>query len=319
MQTSKTRAFWTALRLVTLATNLAIVIGASTVVAQNDGKASGSDAARPNLSWPVVNLNVLVLDTQGEPQKVDEREFQLFENSSERPIQLRGSSDSPESVALLIDSSGSLLKRKAEIVSIVGTIMHSLPPNSEVMAVLFANQAFIDVPFTEVSKVDLSFLDRLDGRGPTALLDALVATENHIVTHAQYARRALIVLSDGEDNASHLSLSQTLRLIAQPNAPMLYACRVPDGRNVFAAPGESLRGRRILQILVHHSGGVEIKQDRDPAATAAAIVKDVRAQYVLQYATIDPARNGKVHKLDVRLQAKDLQIFGLPAFFAPSK
>ena len=53
--------------------------------------------------------------------------------------------------------------------------------------------AYIDLPFTESSRADFSFLDQLNASGATALYDAVIATESYIAIHAKYPRRALVI------------------------------------------------------------------------------------------------------------------------------
>jgi len=288
---------------------------------QSSGGPSNSATATADGSWPGVDLNVLVRDKRGVPQKVSERELQLFEDGTERQSHFADSADSPVSLALLIDSSGSIYKRKPEILATVTNIIHALPADSEVMGVLFAGIAYIDLPLTPIAKVDLSFLDRLDTRGPSALWDAMVATENHLVANAKYSRRALVILSDGEDNASTLNAQQALRLIEKPGAPMIYACRINDSPGFWNSQGraDSYRGHRILKVIAQWGGGVEIDLGLDPASPAAQIVAAIQDQRVLRFTSAGPTRNGKRHKLELRLPGKDVEIHGLPGFYAPPK
>ena len=270
-------------------------------------------------AWPDVNLNVVVLDKSGAPQKIDEQAFQLFEDHAERPLRFPASVDSPVSLALLIDLSGSIYQRKPDILSAVTAIVHALPADSEVTAVDFSSVAFLDLPFTPVSKADFSFLDRLGPGGPTAFYDAVVSTEDYMVGNAKYPRRALVILSDGEDNASHNSERGASRRDELPGAPMIYACRVRDPRKTLDQFNESVVGHENLWFLAKRGGGKVFELEPDPAAAAAQIVAAIRSQYVLQFTAADPAHDGKEHKLEVRLPVKDVQIHGLPAYYAPAR
>ena len=295
---------------------LALAAGTQGLPGQDVGEASSASVPAPESSWPDVNLNVVVLDKQGVPQKVDEREFQLFEDGAERPLQIRASPDSPVSLALMIDSSGSIFKRKEAIIAAVKTIVKGLPDGSEVMAVLFADKAFLDLPFTPVSKVDFSFLDRFQPRGPTGLHDAVVATEDHIIAQAKYARRALVILSDGQDNASHVSRGVAFRKMQQPGAPFTYSCVVSKAQIL---KNELMAGHLNMRFLAKEGGGIEFNLDPDPESAAAQIVDAIRSQYVLQFTAADTARNGKTHKLAVRLPPRDVHIHLLPVYSAPAK
>jgi VWFA-related protein len=245
---------------------------------------------------------------------MDEHQLRLFEDGAERPLHFLGSPDSPVSVALVIDSSGSIFKQKPAIVTAVTAIVKALPPDSEVMAVLFDEQSFLDLPFAPASKVDFSFLNHLQARGGTALYDTIVATENHFITHAKYGQRALVVLSDGEDNASHISMATAFGAMERPGAPVVYVCP-PSRANIFET--QKMVGRINMSFLAKWGGGVAFYLDPDPAAAAAKVVSAIRSQMVVQFTAANPARNGKRHKLRLLLPDKNLQIRALPEYFAP--
>ncbi len=313
MQTGKRVASWSVPLIITL---LALPASASGLAGQNAGEASSPATPGVESSWPEVNLNVVVLDKHGVPQKVDERKFQLLEDGAERPLKPQDSRDSPVSLALVIDSSGSIFKQKPAIVSAVTAIIKAMPAGSETMAVLFADREYLDLPFTPISKVDFSFLDRLQASGPTALNDAVFLAEDYIIAHAKYARRSLVILSDGEDNASHVSRVAVIRKMEQPGAPIVYACPVSRG-NIMQS--ELMVGRINMRFLAKWGGGTEFNLDPDPASAAAQVAAAIRSQYVLEFAAADAARNGKKHKVAVRLPGEDVQIHALPDYFAPAK
>jgi Ca-activated chloride channel family protein len=317
MQTGKWAASKPAASLsVALIALLAIGSAAKILPAQNVGDTPVPVTPVVDKLWPDVNLNVVVLNKQGVPQTVDEQQLHLFEDGKERPLRFLGSPDSPVSLALIIDSSGSIFKRKPAIVAAVTAIIKALPPDSEVMAVLFADQSYLDLPFTPVSKVDFSFLDRLQASGGTKLYDTVFATERHFVSHAKNERRAMVILSDGEDNASQVSMGAAFWSIAQPGAPVVYTC--PTSKANFLQTHESA-GLINMSFLAKWGGGADINLDPDPAATAAQVAAAIRSQLVVQFTAADPARNGKKHKIELRLADKDLQIHTLHQFFAPAK
>lgn len=295
---------------------VAVMAATNALAAQSGGADSSAATYTVTGPWPQVDLNVVVLDKQGVPQKVHEREFHLFEDGAERPLRFQSSPDSPVSLALMIDSSGSIVKRKDAIIAAAKAIVNRLPDGSEVMAVLFADKAFLDLPFTPTSKVDFSFLDRLQASGPTGLYDALAATEDHIIAHARYARRAVVILSDGQDNASHLSRGNAFWKMEQSGAPVVYPCVVSKA-NVLQR--DLMIGHINMRFLAKEGGGIECNLDPDPESAAAQIASAIRSQYVLQFTTADPVRDGKKRKLSVQLPSKGVQIHVLPSYFAPVK
>jgi len=293
---------------------LALAAGRMDLAAQSASPAPGFAPPTVDPAWPGVHLNILVLDKQGVPQKVDDHALQLFEQSAERPLHVLAAPDSPVSLALLIDSSGSTFQRKDRIVAAVKALIPALPDGSEVMAVLFLSEAYLDLPFTPASKVDFSFLDRLQPGGTTALYDAVAATTRHVINHAKFPRRALVILSDGEDNASHISRGAAFRDLQQPGAPLVYSC-VLSKANILQR--DKMIGQINLKFLAKASGGVRLFLDPGPEAAASQISADIRSQYAVEFTAANPARDGKARKLAVRLPVKDDEVHVIPAYFAP--
>jgi Ca-activated chloride channel family protein len=267
-------------------------------------------------SWPDVNLNVVVLGKSGAPLKIDEQAFQLFEDRAERPLRFPAAADSPVSLALLIDVSGSTYKRKPQVVSAIAAIIHAMPAESEVMATSFADKSYLEFPFTPVSRVDLSFMDKIPAAGPTALYDAVEATERYFVANAKYPRRALVILSDGENNASNVSIGLAYATMEWPGSPMVYPCLIAKANYLERERGAGLIN---MKFLAKRGGGKVYQLDADPAAVAAEIAAAIRSQHVLQFTSADPTHNGRRHKLEVRLPVKDVQIHVQPDYFAPPK
>jgi hypothetical protein len=82
---------------------------------------------------------------------------------------------------------------------------------------------------------------------------------------------------------------------------------------------ETMAGLINMKFLAKEGGGIDFNLDPDPASTAAQIAAAIRSQYVLQFTAADPARDGKKHKLVLRLPIKDVEIHAIPEYFAPAK
>jgi Ca-activated chloride channel family protein len=268
-------------------------------------------------SWPDVNLNVVVLDKLGAPQTVDEQEFHLFEDGRERPLQFRGSPGSPVSLALIIDSSGSMYGRTGSIAAVVNAIVKDLPRGSEVMAVSFNQSAHLDLEFAPATQADLSFLGQLDNRGVTALYDAIVVTEKYFSANARCARRAVVLLSDGEDNSSRSKLSDATHSLQWPGAPAFYSFVLPDTEVSGVGTGHD---RAAMEGLARAAGGLALTPKQNEFMPAITRLTDaIRNQMVVQFTAADPARDGNAHKIELRLPDKNLQIHSLHQYFAPTK
>ena len=294
---------------------LAIACSEKPLAGQSGFDLSRTTQLAANDSWPEINLNVVVLDKHGTPQKVDAAGFQLSEDGAKRPFGLRESAESPISIGFIVDISGSMHNSLGPIVTVVNGVVKGLPEGSEVMVVAFNETAFLDLPFTPVSKADLSFLWVLPTRSVTTLYDSTIEAEKYFAAHAHYLRRALVLIGDGGDNASRSGLADAIRSLQRPGAPTFYSYFVP---NDFV---ESRHNKRAMELLAMGGGGVVFTapKDKNYAPTAARLADMIRSQYVLSFTAADPASDGNAHKLDVRLPTKDLQVMTLPIYYAPGK
>jgi Ca-activated chloride channel family protein len=272
--------------------------------------------ARQDHRWPNIDLNVLVVDKSGQPQSsLNKSAFHVFENGVERPTESVTADDAPVSLALLIDTSGSTYRNRDTMRALATAVIRSLPPGSEVMAVLFADKAYIDLPFTPTRSAPLTFLNRLDARGPTALYDALVATEDYIAVKAHYSKRALVVLSDGDDNDSKLSLQQAVRRIEEmPDAPTIYFTEMPNSR---AKGTEKRHSQRAASLVTSVCGGLAIIPDKneDASALSARLTALISSQYVLTFIGAGTAPDPRFHKLSVRVDSPNLKADAVQGYF----
>lgn len=267
--------------------------------------------------WPKIDLNVLVVDKSGQPQApLDRSAFHVFENGAERPIESVTAGDAPVSPALLIDISGSTYGNRDTVGSAVTAIIRALPQGSEVMAVLFSERAFMDLPFTPADPAPLAFLDHLESRGRTALYDALVATANYVAGKARYPKRALVVLSDGSDNDSTLNLEQTLHRIEQepPSAPAIYFVEMPEPR---AKRLEKRHARAAVRLVNSYCGGLALVPDpkEDAASLGTRIAALIRSQYVFTFVAAGAAPDDKFRKLEVRVDHANLEAHAVSGYF----
>ena len=269
--------------------------------------------------WPEINLNALVVDKSGQPQvPLDKSTLRVYEDGVERPLKSITAGDAPVSLALLIDTSGSMREKRASVAEVAAAIIRAMPPGSEVMAVLFNVQPYFYLPFTSTDPAPLSFLNRQDFRDGTVLYDSIALTEGYISKNARYATRALVVLSDGEDDASRSSLPDAVRSLLWPGAPTVYFALLPNPDSGY---NEKRHSKLAAEILVSAGGGLSLVADKKqvPAALGAKIAALIRSQYVLAFTTADPAPNGMNHKVEVRLagQTVKVRICAMPSYFAP--
>jgi len=290
-----------------------LCLGAYIVAAQapQSGPAPRPYAAATH-PWPVINLNVLALDKQKLPlTETDPGAFQVLDDGVPQSILSLSGSATPVSLAVVVDLSGSTcpfqIKPNAACSSYdpalhsLVDLLASLPAGSEVMLVTFADKHYLNLKFAPVSEFKLQLFDTLRAQGGSAIYDALVATDYYFAKNARFKRRAIILLIDGEDNASHLNLEQAISRMSYASCPMLYAINTANEHRDTMSGSERRHSARALEILSEACGGIVVDAygKKGSPEGAQAVAAAIRNQFALQYSSTNPAKDGKVHKLKI--------------------
>ena len=161
-------------------------------------------------------LHAIISDRQGKLLSTLDRDaFRIFENGTPQEIKLFRHEDIPVSLGIVIDGSGSMLQKLPRVAAAALALVHASNPQDEVFVLNFNDQAFLDVPFTnDIQKMEQG-LDRIDARGRTAMRDAVKMALDYSKGAAAKEKRVLLVITDGNDNASRTSLDRILRQAQQ--------------------------------------------------------------------------------------------------------
>ena len=208
------------------------------------------------------------------------------------------------------------MSKSEQIAGAAKELVKSLPPGSEVMVSVFADEAYIAAPFTPAEAIDLSLFDHLNYGHRTAFGDSIVITEPYFVQFARYPRRAVVMITDGEDNFSKHRKVEAIRSMEMPSSPFVYVLGLfdpyaptPEERWSFTNYFPS-NGVRIVSVPDLHeilTGVTEISQCID-------------RQYALSYRSALTAPDKRLHKIEVRLSEPDprIKIESLPGYYIHS-
>jgi Ca-activated chloride channel homolog len=256
-----------------------------------------------------------VRDRKGKPViDLKAEDFRLVDSGQPRRINEVRTESTPINVALLVDYSGSMnyaLKREAAR-TMAGHILDGLTPGFDKIG-LFA----FDKQLTELAPlgpVPGNILDQLQAARPfgvTSLFDAIAQT-GRVISQTPGARRAIVAITDGVDNASALSPYQVSTLASSIDVPVYIVViispldradktTIDDPRLLDAA----MQGR--LADLAHWTGG-EIFAALSPTTDAQAarqIVTELRHQYLIVF---EPDPRPGWHPIDIQTRHKDLVV-----------
>jgi VWFA-related protein len=252
-----------------------------------------------------VRLNATVLDGSGKSvQTLDKDAFHVYEDGVPQTIASFRHEDLPVSLGLLIDSSGSMYDKRAAVDKASVDFVKLSNPADEEFLVDFSWEAFIDQDFTNsVDKLQQG-LGYVKSSGGTALYDALVASADYLTKNAKHPKQVLLVITDGEDNASSATLEQTIRRIQDLDGPVIYCVGLLFGEDTDKR--ESRHARRVLETLAEETGGAAYfpKSLNQVDEIAAEVAQDIRTQYTISYHSTKSPTLGGYRQIHVEAKGK---------------
>jgi Ca-activated chloride channel family protein len=249
-----------------------------------------------------VVLNATVLEGSKIVQSLKREDFQVFEDGVKQNIISFQHTDLPVSIALVVDNSGSMSKKRPAVNKSAMDLIEASNPQDEAFVVNFSDEAFIDQDFTgEVGKLREG-LSHIESRGGTALYDAVVASADKLVADAKRPKQVLVIITDGEDNASTLSLEQTIRRVQQLSGPVIYSIGLLFGDEMTHS--EVRHARRALEMLSGETGGIAFfpKSMEQVDEIAAEVARDIRNQYTIGYHSTKSSSDQGFRRVQVTAQ-----------------
>jgi Ca-activated chloride channel homolog len=251
------------------------------------------------------NVDLVLLDVSvknphgGFVSGLEKSNFKVFEDGHARTITHFASVDTPVTVGLVMDDSGSMRNKRPEVVMAGLAFAKSSNPQDEFFVVNFNNSVVRGlpphVPFTDDLQILRAGLYYGEPVGQTALYDAIAYALKHL-DQGHRDKRTLIVVSDGGDNVSQLSLSQLMTLVVASRAT-IYTVGLFDQENRELNPG-------VLRKLASVSGGEYFQ----PASLDQVlpvfekISKDIRNRYTVGYIPDETGDQRTVRSVKVSAQ-----------------
>jgi Ca-activated chloride channel family protein len=230
------------------------------------------------------------------------QDFRVFEDGKLQNLTVFEQGDTPVTVGLVVDHSRSMGLKLPGVVIAVSTFAHSSNPQDEMFVVDFNDDVSIELmkgkPFSSDVKELEGALTAVSARGRTALYDAVGEGLNHL-QYGRWGKKALIVISDGGDNASHLKYSQVLVRARQSQA-LIYSIALLGAQDEEENP-------KVLQRLCKDTGGVAFfpgPKDR-VADISKEIARDLREQYTLGYVPQNMNGMSSFRKIEVKVTAPE--------------
>jgi VWFA-related protein len=252
---------------------------------------------------------------------LEKENFKLFEENVEQQIKHFSSEDAPLSIGVVFDTSGSMGNKLEKSRQAVSEFLKTANPQDEFFLVQFSDTASLIQPFTRDPEGIQNRLTFTKSAGRTALLDAIYRAIQEM-TKAKSPRKALLLISDGGENASRYSRSEIKNLVKEADV-QIYVIGIYEPVSSRSKSVEEIEGPSLLTEIAEQTGGREYAVDNvnEVPDIAVKIGVELRNQYMLGYSPQNQERNGKYRQVQVRLNPPRglpaLRAFWRMGYFAP--
>jgi Ca-activated chloride channel family protein len=248
----------------------------------------------------LVVVQVTVRNAGGdEVPDLDKDAFTVYEDGKRQPLTVFLKDDAPVSVGMVIDNSGSMSSRRAGVEAAALAFARASNPLDEMFVVNFADRPRLDVPLTTDPRALEAGIARADAIGGTAMRDAVQMALAYLDVRGSHDRKALLLITDGNDNESTLS-AEFVRREAQKRGVIIHAIALAQ-----EDPAKARRARRELDSLTAETGGtaVYLSTDDEVGPGAERLARLIRRQYTLAYTPLNQTLDGSYRKIRVTVKS----------------
>ena len=309
----------------------AVVFGAEAKVGLKSRPADPLELSGPakraetiKVDVPLVLINVTVTDPMVRlVTGLEKDHFRVTEDKTEQEITHFGSEDSPLSLGIVFDASGSMGYKMSKAREAVAQFFKTANPEDEFFLVQFNDRPEMMSGFTRSLEEIQNRLTFTQSKGRTALLDAIYLAINRM-KEASNTKKALLVISDGGDNSSRYTGREIKRLVKEADV-QIYAIGIFEPVSSRGRTPEELSGPSLLTEIAEQTGGRQfpVENLNELPDVAARIGIELRNQYVLGYVPTNQNKDGKWRRVRVHLK----KIRGMPplrahfrlGYYAPTR
>ncbi len=292
--------------------------------ATQDPDEPGERRSNIRVDSTMVLIPVSVMDPMNRSVTGLEKEhFKLVEDKIEQEISQFSSEDSPITVGVVFDASGSMGAKLQKARQAVAQFFKTANPEDEFFLIQFNDRPQLVVPLTSSTEEVQNQLTFTNAKGRTALLDGVYMAMKQM-RKARNPRKAILILSDGGDNASRYTESEVRNAVREADV-QIYAIGIFEPMGGRGRSSEELSGPGLLQELAEQTGGrhFPVENLNELPDVAAKIGIELRNHYVLGYVPKNIDRDGKYRRVKVAIKQPPglppLRPFFRLGYYAPNQ
>ena len=250
-----------------------------------------------------VLLYCAVIDHKGElVTDLTQSAFSVLEDKRPVPVTHFARQDVPVSVALILDDSGSMKEKRSAVQDAALTLIKASNPEDETSVTNFADKSYVDQKLTgDVRQLSKALGQSTTIPGGTALFDTVISGADHLSKSAHRSKQVIVVVTDGNDNASEADLTAAIHRVQRTDGPGIYAIGL-----LYDIPGsQERRARKELLSLAEETGGIAFFPSSvgEVDRIAAEVARDIRNQYTIAFHPSANEADGTYHSVLVTAAA----------------
>jgi len=288
--------------------------------------AGGKTPYRFGTSVDAVHLTVTITKKDGQlVTNLKQKDFLVREDGVPQELTYfaRGT-DAPVDIMLLVDASGSMdvISKVANTRNAAIQLVYSLDPQDRVAVYAFDKHLYEALPFTEDKQAAVDKLRTIEPFGSTALYDA-VALASTEMQHLGFGRRAVVVMTDGVDTSSELSIEEAVQRAKGLDLPV-YSVRVlsplddPSSDQYLGIHGRDAKREDALRRFSEETGGQLFEASEIGALRLAAlrIREELKTQYRLGYMPTNTTKDGSFRRIDIETRRRGVVVQARRGYYA---
>lgn len=291
-------------------------------------RVAGQAEEAPGARFSATTTLVLIPATVTDPANrfvlgLQKEDFHLFEDGVEQTITNFSGEDTPLSIGLVFDASGSMGDKLRTSRQAAIQFLKTMNPQDEAFLIQFSDKAELVSGFTNQSEDIQNKLLAVQPGGLTAMLDAAEMALREM-KNAKNPRKAILIVSDGGDNNSRYTSAEIESLVREADV-QVYAMGIFEPTIFLGLSKEEVSGPKLLSELAEQTGGraFTASDPYDLPSVAARIGIELRNQYVLAYTPKNQDKDGKYRRVEVKVSEptgiSKLKVRWRLGYYAPSQ
>jgi len=265
------------------------------------------------LDTELITLDVSVLDKSNRPIfDLPQDRFQVLEDGVPQKIDFFSREQAPVSLALAIDTSGSMRSKLDAVVQATTNLVNADKPQDEAAVIQFKDQVELIEEFTNEKQDIEDALGDLIANGQTSLLDAITLASDYVQKDGHNRRKALVVVSDGLERGSYYSLDQVVEHMRKLDVRLYLIGFTSDLEDSGGLFHKSQKGKaeELLRKLAEETGGRAFFPSdlADLGPITDQIAQDLRTVFAVGYYPTNTKKDGTYRKVDVRMLGPDQKL-----------